>query len=67
MYDDLNALLLGSSSTRAYFISLPVWLQMLLHEKYNHIRTALQLHNIADILLKQNKYLQFSAGDKIQN
>lgn len=53
MYNDLSTLLCGSSSTRAYFISLPVWLQVVLHQKHNYIRTAAELHRIADILLKQ--------------
>lgn len=53
MYKDLSALLLGSSSTRAYFISLPVWLQMLLHEEHSYIRTSVQLHHVAGILAEQ--------------
>lgn len=53
MYQNLSALLMGSTSTRTYFVSLPVWLQIQLHEKHNTIRTAAQLHHVADILLKQ--------------
>lgn len=55
MYNNLSDLLLGSSSTNAYFISLPVWLQILLHKEYSCIHTAAQLHHIADILRKQEK------------
>lgn len=53
MYNDLSALLLGSSSTYAYFIALPVWLQTLLHKEHSYIRTAAQLHHIANILEAQ--------------
>lgn len=53
MYKDLPALLSGSASTRTYFVSLPVWLQNLLHEEHTYICTAAQLHLIAGILEKQ--------------
>lgn len=57
MYNNLSALLFGSTSTRTYFVSLPVWLQILLHEEHNYISTAEQLHRIADILQKQKHLL----------
>lgn len=53
MAKNLADLLKNSSSTRRYFISLPVWLQVILHEEHDNIRTAAQLHLTADILLKQ--------------
>lgn len=53
MAENLSQLLTISSSTRRYFISLPVWLQLMLHKDYSQIRTAAQLHLTADILLKQ--------------
>lgn len=55
MYNNLSELLCGSSSTSAYFVSLPVWLQILLHEEHPYIHTAAQLHLIADILQKQKR------------
>lgn len=55
MYSDLSALLLGSSSTYSYFVSLPVWLQLLLHKEHSYIRTAAQLHHVANILEAQKK------------
>lgn len=53
MCKDLIDLLSKSSSTRGYFVSLPVWLQLGLHEHHNNIKTAAQLHITADILMKQ--------------
>ena len=53
MAQDLSELLCESSSTRQYFISLPVWLQTLLHKDYSNIRTAAQLHRIAETLSRQ--------------
>lgn len=53
MADNLEDLLKNSSSTRHYFVSLPVWLQLILHKEHANIRTAAQLHVTADILLRQ--------------
>ena len=50
---DLSALLSQSSSTRKYFVSLPVWLQMELHESHNYINNAGKLYVVSDILKKQ--------------
>ena len=48
--DDLHDLIRHSSSTRRYFLSLPVGMQMDLHEKNEHIRTAEELHRFVDYL-----------------
>ena len=48
--DDLHDLIRRSSSTRRYFLSLPVGMQMDLHEKNAHIRTAEELHRFVDYL-----------------
>lgn len=56
MAQNLVELLNTSSSTRSFFVSLPIWLQVLLHEQHSYIRTAAQLHIISDILQKQAKY-----------
>lgn len=43
-YEDLHDLIRHSSSTRQYFLSLPIKMQLSLH-KYNYdIHTAEQLH-----------------------
>ena len=54
MAQNLADLLNKSSSTRSYFVSLPVWLQVLLHEQHSYIHTAAELHLISDILQKQS-------------
>lgn len=58
MKNNLSTLLFKSTSTRVYFITLPVWLQIILHENHSYINTAAQLHHIAGILLQQ-KNLSF--------
>ncbi len=60
MAQNLSELLSISSSTRSYFVSLPVWLQLLLHKEHSNIRTSAQLHFTADILIKQEHLLQSS-------
>ncbi|WP_294146327.1 hypothetical protein [uncultured Clostridium sp.] len=55
MAECLSELLRKSSSTRRYFVSLPVWLQLLLHEEHDSIRTASQLHITAGILLGRER------------
>lgn len=55
MSKNLTELLMKSSSTRSYFVSLPIWLQLLLHKEHEYIHNASQLHLTADILIKQNK------------
>ncbi|MFQ9516608.1 MAG: hypothetical protein ACLRZ9_12395 [Eubacterium sp.] len=56
MAENLMELLKNSSSTRNYFVSLPVQLQVMLHEQHSYIRTSAQLHLISDILQKQVKF-----------
>ena len=53
MENNLSKLLFKSTSTRRYFITLPVWLQLILHENHSYIGTAAQLHQVAGILLQQ--------------
>lgn len=53
MTKNLNELLAKSSSTRKYFISLPVWLQIKLHNVNDYIHTAEQLRITADIFIRQ--------------
>lgn len=42
-YANLHQLLAGSSSTRQYFLALPVATQLALHQHNEHIHTAAQL------------------------
>ncbi|MGI6255668.1 MAG: hypothetical protein ACOYJZ_08550 [Acutalibacter sp.] len=49
-YHDLHALLDSSSSTREYFLSLPIDLQIKLHQKKELVHTADDLHRLALIL-----------------
>lgn len=53
MTNNLYNLLYRSTSTRTFFVTLPVWLQLVLHEDFSHISTAAQLHHISGILLEQ--------------
>ena len=54
-YADLHGLVAGSSSARQYFLSLPVALQMQLHEHNACIHSADQLHRQADLIEKYNR------------
>lgn len=49
-YYDLHALLDSSSSTREYFLSLPIDLQIKLHQKKELVHTAEDLHRLALLL-----------------
>ncbi len=57
MKNNLSNLLFKSTSTRLYFITLPVWLQIILHENHSYINTAAQLHHVAGILLQQKNLI----------
>lgn len=52
-YSDLHDLISHSRSTRRYFLSLPVSLQLALHEQNIYIHTAADLHLRADLLKRQ--------------
>lgn len=49
-YENLQALIQKSSSTRQYFLSLPVDLQLSLHEQNNCIHTARELREYAAVI-----------------
>ncbi len=55
-FENLSELLSVSSSTRKYFLSLPVSLQTFLHEHYYTIRTSEQLHLTVNFLQHSNLY-----------
>ncbi len=54
-YTDLNDLVMKSSSTRKYFLSLPVEIQMQLHEHNKFIHSAAQLRTQVDLVEKHNR------------
>lgn len=49
-YENLKELINESSSTRRYFLSLPVGVQMKLHEQNEFIHSAYELHRNAEII-----------------
>lgn len=56
-YNDLQALIQSSTSTRNYFLSLPVAVQIVLHEQNDHIHTAEELHTHAENIIKYQMHL----------
>ena len=57
-YENLNQLVHESSSSRSFFLSLPVSMQMKLHEHNDCIHTADELHLHTDALLKYERQVQ---------
>ncbi len=55
MYTNLKQLLANSSSTRKYFLSLPVDMQLKLHKFNSCIHTAQQLHSY-QVMLQNGVY-----------
>lgn len=53
-YDNLQSLIRNSSSTRNYFLSLPVDMQLELHKHNEYIHSAQQLHNLAYSIKNMN-------------
>lgn len=49
-YDNLQHLIAHSASSRQFLLSLPVSLQLALHEYSDRIHTAAELHRYADTL-----------------
>ena len=59
-YDNLNHLVRESSSSRKYFLSLPIEMQIALHEHNEYIHTAAELHRYTDALELYHKQVQLS-------
>lgn len=59
-YKNLNDLVLHSSSSRKYLLSLPVQMQMQVHKYGKYIHTAADLHNHAEMLQKYNNSVEIS-------
>lgn len=61
-YNDLNDLINFSSSSRRFFLSLPVKLQISLHEFNDYIHTAEELHQKAGELENYKYHCDLSDG-----
>lgn len=61
---DLFGLIDRSSSTRDYFLSLPVETQMLLHRSGGEIRSAADLRRYVDLLERHNRFLINTGNEK---
>ncbi len=59
-YGDLQQLIRESSSTRRYFLSLPVEMQIELHSQNAYICTAEALHRRVGELEVQHKQIELS-------
>ncbi len=59
-YENLNQLIRESSSSRRYFLSLPVSMQLKLHEHNDYIHTADELHRRTDAILKYEQQVEIS-------
>ena len=59
-YTNLQELIQGSSSARAYFLSLPVAVQLALHEQNRWICSAAQLHIRADQVERWQRAIELS-------
>lgn len=51
---DLHELLMDSDSTRQYFMSLPVRVQLTVHKQNDKIKTTEELHRYVDFLTKRH-------------
>lgn len=61
-YENLKQLIQQSSSSRRFFLSLPVNMQMKLHEHNGYIHTAEELHRCADAILKYERQVRIIEG-----
>ena len=63
-YRDLQQLLQNSTSSRAYFLSLPVSMQLRLHSMASQIHTAEQLHQTATMQAQWEHLAHLSGWEK---
>ncbi len=59
-YANLNQLVRESSSTRRYFLSLPVETQIDLHEHNEYIHTSAELYRRVSVLENYHRQVQLS-------
>ena len=61
-YDNLHDLIYNSSSTRKYFLSLPVEMQMSLHKHSDYIHTSHELHQMVGVIENYEYHCKLSDG-----
>lgn len=61
-YDSLNELINNSRSSRKYFLSLPVDMQMALHERNAYIHTAQELRTHVFAVENYSHHIRLSGG-----
>lgn len=59
-YKNLNRLIRENSSSRRYFLSLPVETQIELHEHNDYIHTADELHRCTDAIGKRKEQVKMN-------
>ncbi|BCI60349.1 hypothetical protein BN3661_00061 [Eubacteriaceae bacterium CHKCI005] len=59
-YKNLHSLIQKSRSSRSYFLSLPVPLQMQLHQQNDFIHTADDLHRQTEYIQRYNHQVEVS-------
>lgn len=59
-YENLHQLINRSSSSRRYFLSLPVATQLELHKQSAYIGSAFELHRRVDELAAYNRQVEIS-------
>lgn len=58
-YDNLHALICASSSSRQYLLSLPVSVQMELHQQNAYIHTLYELRRNAESIMRRPQEKNF--------
>ena len=61
-YNSLHDLISGSSSSRRYFLSLPVKMQLTLHKHNDYIHSAEELHQRAEAIKAYDRSVFLSGG-----
>ncbi len=62
-YSNLNELITGSKSSRDFFLSLPVNMQMKLHEHSPYIHSAAELHDTVYTIQNARRISELSGWD----
>ncbi len=60
LYNNLNELISHSKSSRRYFLSLSVPMQIQLHKQNSYIHSAAELHRRVDLIEKYNHAVKLS-------
>lgn len=63
-YNNLNRLIEGSNSTRRYFLSLPVKMQLALHDYNDDIHTAEDLRRYVKAVEAHRRQMALSGFDR---